>query len=242
MRYVITVVLLGAASAWAPAALAQMSSADLRGGLTGTKIAQPSPELPGDRALSCAQISAQMGEIMRKRDMEGRVASSKSKICSSSKTLGKQGEERKKLMTAQIPELTTAAAVGGPEGGAIVNKTQAEQIALEAKQQPERDRALAGLDSGIGDAMGVMNDPRLMRLAMLAQEKQCADAMAPPREEQPAATTDACDNPVDVPDGSRPLSVSGGPVAVTPDGATDPFVQRGAKAAKPAAQDPFAKR
>lgn len=228
--------LLVAACAWASASIAQL------GGLAAIKIVEPSPELPGDRALSCTQLAAEMGEIMRKRGMKAGMASSRNKICGSRKTLDRQGEERKKMLTAQMPTLTAAAAVGGPVANAVVQKTQAEEAALEAKQRPERDRALAGIDSGIGDMISVMNDPRLMRLGVLSQEKQCAESMAPPQEELQAATTDGCDNPVDEADVPSPLSVSGGPASVAPAGAADPFVQRGATTPKPAAQDPFAKR
>ena len=81
------------------------------------------------------------------------------------------------------PALIAASAVGGPAANAVFSKTQAEDAALEARQQPERNRALAGLGSGMGDMLGVMNDPRLMRLVLLAQDKQCAESMAPKQQE-----------------------------------------------------------
>ena len=160
-------ILVIAVCASASAAIAQMD-------LSGIKMAEPAPELPGDRAMSCAQLAAEMGEIMNKRDMKRGVASSKSKICASTKVLNKQGEERRQLSAAQQPALISASVVGGPAANAVFSKTQAEDAALEAKQQPERNRALAGLGSGMGDMLGVMNDPRLMRLVLLAQDKQCA--------------------------------------------------------------------
>ena len=49
--------------------------------LSGFEMVEPSPELPGDRALSCAQLAAEMGEIMRKRGMQRGIASSRNKIC-----------------------------------------------------------------------------------------------------------------------------------------------------------------
>jgi hypothetical protein len=190
----------------------------------GMQIAEPSPELPGDRSLSCAQLAQEMGEIMRKRGMKRGMASAKGKICESRKTLEAQGNERQHMMNAQVPSLTAAAATGGPAANAAVQKAQAEEAALEARQRPARDRALAGMNSGIGDVLGVMNDPRLMRLGLLAQEQRCAETMAP-QQPLPAASDDGC----------------GGPAAAAPAAASDPFVQRGA-AAKPAAADPFAKR
>ena len=63
-------------SVGASTAIAQMD-------LSGIKMAEPSPELPGDRAMSCAQIAAEMGEIMNRRGMKQGIASSKSKICAS---------------------------------------------------------------------------------------------------------------------------------------------------------------
>jgi hypothetical protein len=223
-----------AVCAAAPAVIAQMD-------LSGIKMAEPSPELPGDRAMSCAQIAAEMGEIMNKRDMKRGLASSKSKICSSTKVLNRQGEERKALSAAQTPSLIAASTVGGPVANAVVQKTQAEDAALEARQQPERNRALAGMGSGIGDMLGVMNDPRLMRLGILAQGKQCAETMAPKQQKQAAVQGDGCENVAEDAD-VRHNSVSGTSTPGTPAGAADPFVQRGSATAKPVAQDPFAKR
>ena len=223
-----------AVCAAAPVAIAQMD-------LSGIKMVEPSPELPGDRALSCTQISAEMGEIMNKRDMKRGLASSKSKICASTKVLNEQGEERKKLSAAQTPGLIAASGVGGPVANAVVRKTQAEDAALEARQQPERNRALAGVGSGIGDMLGVMNDPRLMRLAMLAETKQCAASMAPKHQERAAVQGDGCENIAENSAG-RDTSIPGTSAPGAPAGAADPFVQRGSQPAKPAAQDPFAKR
>jgi hypothetical protein len=235
MRSVIlkTVVAMAVCAA-APLVNAQMD-------LSGIKLAEPSPELPGDRAMTCAQIAAEMGEIMNKRGMKQGIASSKSKICASTKVLNQQGEERKKLAAAQQPSLVAASVVGGPAANAVVRTTQAQDAALEARQQPERNRALAGLGSGMGDMLGVMNDPRLMRLSVLAQGKQCAESMAPKQQKQAAVQADSC---VDAANdaGVRHTSVSGASPPATSAGAADPFVQRGSETAKPAAQDPFAKR
>jgi len=223
-----------AVCATTPVAIAQMD-------LSGIKMAEPSPELPGDRSMSCSQIAAEMGEIMNKRGMKRGVASAKSKICASTKVLNEQGEERKKLSAAQTPALIAASTVGGPVANAVVSKTQAEDAALEARQQPERNRALAGAGSGISDMVNVMNDPRLMRLGLLAQGKQCAESMAPKQQQNAAPQGDGCGNVAEGAD-VRHSSVTGISAPVTPAGAADPFVQRGSEPAKPAAQDPFAKR
>jgi hypothetical protein len=95
----------------------------------------------------------------------------------------------------------------------VVRKTQAEDAALEARQQPERNRALAGMGSGMGDLLGVMNDPRLMRLGLLAQSRQCAESMAP-KQQMPAMQGDGCEN----------ASVHDAPA-----GAADPFVKPSVK-------------
>jgi hypothetical protein len=208
--------------------------------LSSIKLVEPSPELPGDRALTCAQIGTQMSEIMRKRGMKDKIASSKSKICSARKTLDAQGEEKKRLSATQVPALTAAAYTGGPAAQAVTRKTQAEDAALEARQRPGRDRALASIGSGVGDMMDVMNDPRLMRLSLLAQEHRCGEVMAASQSAAPAASDDGCE---DSDDGVGPQAESApaSPINAIPAGAADPFVQRGTAAAKPAVSDPFAK-
>jgi hypothetical protein len=209
--------------------------------MSNFKMVEPSPELPGDRLLSCARIAEEMGAIMNRRGMRKNVASSRSKICSSSKAMNNLAEEKKAQSAAQTPELITASVVGGPAANAILRKTQAEDAALEAKQRPKRDQALRGMSSGIGDMVGVMNDPRLMRLGLLAQDKQCAETMAPPQQNTPAAEGDGCEDVADTAD-AHPDPVSNRAAPATPVGVPDPFVQSGTKPAKPAAQDPFARR
>ncbi len=226
-----------AASAWACTVNAQMNPFSMPN-IAGMKIAEPEPERPGDRTLSCTQIANEMGEIMSRRGMKSKMASSKSQICNSRKSLDAQGEERKKLLTAQVPELTAAAALGGPVAAAVTRKTQTQEAALEAKQQPERQRAIAGIDSGIGDLMSVMNDPRIMRLTLLAEEHQCAASMAPPKTEQHAAAKDPCDETTEESATSSLTTSPVSPRVATPAGAVDPFVKKGRP---PVAQDPFAK-
>jgi hypothetical protein len=223
-RVILPVAILAAACVWSTAATAQIDA-------SGFKMVEPSPERPGDSLLSCAKIAEEMGEIMSKRDMKKNVASSRNKICSSTKTLDKQAKEKMALTAAQTPALIAAGAVGGPVANAILKTKQAEDAALEAKQRPKRQQALTGMHSGIGDMLGVMNDPRLMRLGLLAQAKQCAASMAPPQHRQPAANSDGCDDVADEDE-----------EATAPAGAPDPFVQRGAKPVKPPASDPFAQR
>lgn len=214
-------------------ALAQMD-------LSGIKMVEAAPELPGDRALNCDQIAAEMGEIMNRRGMKQGVASAKGKICASRKTLDRQGDERKKLSAAQAPALVTASVVGGPVANAVTRTTAAQDAALEAKQRPERDRAVSGIGSGVTDMLGVFNDPRLMRLSMLAQTKQCGASMAPKQEPVTAKASDGCEDTASD-SGVQPAALSRASPAA-PAGNADPFVQRGATTAKPTLQDPFVKR
>ena len=147
-----------AVSVGASTAIAQMD-------LSGIKMAEPSPELPGDRAMSCAQIAAEMGEIMNKRGMKRGIASSKSKICASTKVLNEQGEERQEIVGCAT---------------AFADCSQCRrwagcQRSIPARPRPKTrhwkpDSSLNAtarwpdMGSGMGDMLGVMNDPRLMRL------------------------------------------------------------------------------
>lgn len=225
----LTAALLAAACLGSSAANAQLD-------LSSIKMAEPSPELPGDRAMSCAKIAEEMGEIMSRRGVKQKVASSRSKLCSSRKEFDRLGEERKKLSATQNPALVTAAMTGGPAADIVTRKTQAEDAALEAKQRPDRDRAVAGVGSSIGDIMSVMNDPRLVRLNMLGQEKRCAESMAPSQKSAARPEGDVCDGVVDE------SAAAAGRTVTSPAAASDPFAARGKPAATPAASDPFAKR
>ena len=200
-------------------------------------MVEPEPERPGDRALTCEQLAREMGAIMKKRNLNAAAKSSKSKICRGSSVLKQQGEERKRLMVAQTPQLAAAGATAGPAAAAIINKTQAEQMALDARQQPGRRQAVADVNSGIGDMMGVMNDPRLMRLGMLAMAKNCGDRMAPPPEDAPAAVEDGCDIDLAPEPGNQFANPSQPPAE-----RADPFAKPSATPAKSAVADPFARR
>jgi hypothetical protein len=116
-------------------------------------------------------------------------------------------------------------------------------MALEQQQQPERQQAQANMMSGAGDMMSVFNDPRLLRLSMLAQERQCAQSAPPPPQAKPA---DACEgNDEWIAASSIPR-----PPGKETSGAADPFAQRGkstpvpvvpARSDQPAKPDPFAR-
>ena len=199
-------------------------------GLAGLNMLAPEPERPGDRALSCAQITREIGLIMQKRNVSEAAATSKRKICSSTKVLSRQVNEKLKLQQSQTSALTVASVAPGPAAGAIISKVNADTMTLERRQQPERQLANAEMLAGMGDMMSAFNDPRLMRLGMLAQERQCAENAPPPPENPPA---EACEHADEV----------AGPAAAaidTPPGPADPFAPRRKPA--PASTDPFSRR
>jgi len=214
-------------------------------GLAGLKIIEPEPERAGDRALSCAQITREIGLIMQKRNVSQAAASAKRKVCSSKKVLDRQVDEKKKLQAAQTPALIAAGLTPGPTSTAILTKVNADTLALEQRQQPGRQQAQGEMLAGVGDMMSAFNDPRLMRLAMLAQEHQCAQSMPPPPSKEPA---EECDDSI----GSHDALAIPRPEEKQSSGPPDPFAPRatstpvtpGASAASSSfvKPDPFTRR
>jgi len=207
-------------------------------GLARLKMVQPEPERAGDRALSCKQILDEMGAIMQKRDVTKVAAASKSKICSNKKVLDRQGDEKMRLQQTQTPALVAASLAPGPGANAVVAKVNAENMALERKQQPARQQATAGMMDGVADIVTVFNDPRVMRLSLLAQERQCAESAPRPPPSEPSSS-DGCDDA-----GATPtaLSTTGTPDGAPPTGPADPFAPAPKSKAAPAGSDPFSKR
>jgi hypothetical protein len=198
--------------------------------LAGLKMVAPEPERPGDRALSCAQITREIGLIMQKRKVQQAAATSRRKLCSSTKVLARQGNEKLQLQQAQTSALAAASVAPGPAAGAIISKVNADTMALERRQQPERQLANAQMMAGMGDMMSAFNDPRLMRLGMLAQERQCAENAPPPTEDPPAETCESTDD----------VAAPPGAATATATGPADPFAPN--IKATPANPDPFARR
>lgn len=110
-----------------------------------------------------------------------------------------------------------------------------------------QQRVTANVNSGVADMLGVMNDPRLMRLNVLAMNQSCAEKMAPP-EKSPPATGDGCDEAAGPPKAPNSKNLAGKPpLSPVPDVSlpampADPFVKKGAGTPQPGASDPFAKR
>lgn len=186
------------------------------------------PERPSDQALSCAQITREIGLIMQKRNVTQVAATSKRKICSSTKVLIRQGNEKMKSQQSQTSALTVASVAPGPAAGAILSKVNVDTMTLEQRQQPERQRANAELMAGTGSMVGVFNDPRLLRLGMLAQERQRAESVSPPSEDAPA---EACENAFDL---------DAPPATANSTGPADPFAPK--SKTTPPSTDPFARR
>ena len=167
---------------------------------------------------------------MQKRNVSEATSSSKAKICSSRQVLDRQIDEKMQLQQAQIPALAAASVAPGPAANAIISKVGADTIALEQRQQPARQQATEDMMSGMGSMVEVFNDPRLMRLGMLMQERQCTmNAPEPPP-----------DDPVD------PCAGTGtGENQAMPAGPPDPFAKRASPTSAttlPGGADPFARR
>jgi phenylpyruvate tautomerase PptA (4-oxalocrotonate tautomerase family) len=232
---------LVAAGCWSSAAIAQA----LPPGLANLKIVQPDPERPGDGALSCAQISQEMSAIMQKRNLQQVAHTSKDQICRGKKVLDRQSAEKQKLAASQTPALVAASLAPSPATNVIVAKVNAENMALEQRQQPARQEATAEMMSGVGGMMGLFNDGRLMRLSLLAQEHQCAQNAPRPPPREPADSCENADEPHPTPAVARPPGKeSSGPAdpfglkgkaapAASPVGGADPFAK---------APDPFTRR
>ena len=86
--------------------------------------------------------------------------------------------------------------------------------------------------------MGAFNDPRLMRLGLLAQERHCAEnAPRPP----PGPPAEACANTGD----AQATPSIPRPAGKESSGPADPFAPKGKSApapVAPAGSDPFARR
>jgi hypothetical protein len=194
--------------------LREATAQGLPPGLVGTKMVAADPGRPSAQALSCAQITREIGLITQKRNLTQVAATSKRKICGSTKVLTRQGNEKMKLQQSQTSALMVASVAPGPAAGAILSKVNVDTMTLEQRQQPERQRANAEMMAGMGSMVGVFNDPRLLRLGMLAQERQCAQNVPPPSEDPPA---EACENADDL-DAPPTTAISTGPA--------DPFARR----------------
>lgn len=251
----------------APAGHAQMdpaTAADLQrdlGTLGSMQMVEPGPELPGDRAKSCMQLALEMRSVMEKRGFgANRVQAANAANCAARGRYA-AAQRESAAITAEMGAKTMAAlATAAPIPGAAEAAVRAAQAAdiprLEAaaKKSAQTGSEMAStVAGGAVPMMQAMNDPRMMRLFSLMEDKNCQDI---PQPEEPAA--DPCTGEA-IPDGAVPSDVASAhgvrmqnglpvpgaapaPGAKPTAAADDPFVHR-APAPKPAkaADDPFAR-
>jgi hypothetical protein len=153
-------------------------------------MADKSAALPGDDAMSCAQIGAEMATFQN-------VSVSKQSIVAGSKASAEYQEEYAKQMAAgkavgtrQQAEKTTAFAAdrtteivsGGVIPGQALNVVNqahaAETAALGERQsaalQPKQQAVMGATQTSIGEVVGqLQQNPRLARLGSLAMAKKC---------------------------------------------------------------------
>ncbi len=153
-------------------------------------IADTSTVLPGDSAMSCAQIGAEMATFQN-------VSVSKQSIAAGSKTSAEYQEEYAKQMAAGkvvatrqqvektaafVADRTTEIASGGVIPGQALNVVThahaTETMALGESQaaalQPKRQAVMGATQTSIGEVVGqLQQNPRLARLGSLAMAKKC---------------------------------------------------------------------
>lgn len=153
-------------------------------------MADKSAALPGDDAMSCAQIGAEMATFQN-------VSVSKQSIAAGNKASAEYQEEFDKQMAAgkvvaerQQAEKTAAVAADRTteiiSGGVIPGQTlnvvnhahAAETAALGQRQsaalQPKEQAVMGATRSSIAEVVGqLQQNPRLARLGSLAMEKKC---------------------------------------------------------------------
>jgi hypothetical protein len=190
------------------------------------KMAEPAPPRPGDAAMSCAQIGQEMQSILKKKNVRPNAQRNTKAAC-----------ELQRSMT-----LTPA------EQAALSNPSPQAELLREQKsaQIQAATQNMMAANSGMMEAM---NDPRLMRLAILADEKHCAFEEQEPPAQAPVA--DTCGSGV-----VTPAMVTGGVVPPAPasTGRPDPFkpvakppvtapaVTPPSSPVTPASGDPFVKQ
>lgn len=134
------------------------------GSLPMPQMVEPSPPLPGDAAMTCAQIGAEMRTIMQKRNVEQQV-----------KNAGVSCDKRRAMEMTTADQAAMMAQAASP----------AAQAATQAKLG-EAGPAMLDVAGNAGGLMAALSDPRLMRLALMADEKQC-ELQAPAGDDHQAS-------------------------------------------------------
>jgi hypothetical protein len=190
------------------------------GAMMQMQVAEPAPPQPGDAAMTCEQIAREFQGILRKKNVQANAAANTQAAC-----------EMRQAMTL-TPAQQAALSANMPEAEALRQQKSAQM--QQANQQ---------LMAANAPMMQAMNDPRLMRLAILADEKHCAIQNEEPPAQAPVA--DPCGPGV-----VTPAMVTGGVVPPAPasgasSGRTDPFKATTPAVAPPPAagtSDPFVKQ
>ena len=165
------------------------------GAMMNMQMAEPSPPQPGDAAMTCEQIGREFQSILKKKNVNLEPYADPDAAC----------------------ELRAAMAVTAEEQAAMSGTSVDAQAARERKSA-QMQQASSSMMAANQPIMQAMNDPRLMRLAILADEKHCAieDQESPAQ----APVADPCGPGV-----VTPAIVTGGVVPPAPasSGPSDPF-------------------
>ena len=162
------------------------------------QMAEPAPPRPGDAAMTCEQIAREFQSILKKKNVQPHKPDTKA-AC--------------ELRHAMAVTPAEQAAMSGPSAQAeAVRQQKAAQMQQATADMMEANRPM----------MEAMNDPRLMRLAILADEKHCAIEAEEPPAQAPAA--DPCGSGVGMATPAIP-AVTGGVVPPAPatSARSDPF-------------------
>jgi hypothetical protein len=184
------------------------------------KMAEPEAPRPGDAAMTCEQIAQEFQSILRTKNVRPDSQANTQAAC----------------------DMRAAMAMTPADQAAMSANTPQAQ-ALREQKSAQMQHANQRLMATNRPMLEAMNDPRIMRLALLADEKHCAIAQEEPPAQAPVA--DPCGPGV-----VTPAMVTGGIVPPAPasgasSGRTDPFKATTPAVAPPPAagtSDPFVKQ
>jgi hypothetical protein len=233
--------------------------------LGNLQMAEPSPELPGDRAKSCEQLGLEMRSIMKRRGFDDSPAAT-AKACAARRENAAahrdmrvfvETEGRAAAVAANQAAVATMYAPNAVQEAAVSAATAGFEAKANAKGDQMRQTLATGMNQdsfGAQSTMQAMNDPRIMRIMLLSDEKGCGE-MQPPAgpSEDPCTGETVAEGalPSDLADAVGYQLQDGKPAKTAPPGAAptapagsanDPFAPKAppAKPAKPA-NDPFAR-
>ena len=184
------------------------------------RMAEPEAPRPGDAAMTCEQIAQEFQSILRSKNVRPPSQADTQAAC-----------QMRAAMTV-TPAEQAAMSANTPQAQALREQKTA-QMQQANQQLMETNRPM----------LQAMNDPRIMRLAILAEEKHCAIEGAEAPAQAPVA--DPCGPGV-----VTPAMVTGGvvppaPASTAASGRTDPFKTTTPAVAPPPAadtSDPFVKQ